>query len=305
MSTVITFANQKGGVAKTTSTFNVTSSLALRGHTVLMIDLDPQASLTIYAGLEPYQQEYSIVDVLRKQSAAGCVVNVRQGLDMITSRIELAGVENELLGRTARELTLAKAVDPLRARYDYILIDCPPQLSTLTINALACADKVVIPCKTDYLAYRGLRQLAETIDTVRSYFRPQLTVAGVLATMFESRAKDDKEILDLLQEEYNVIGVIKRTTQAKKGIYDGVNVDFRQNSSYFNIKIILFYDYKSINPLLLFAFHVSKLALICHLYVLLLSHFWPKCGPGSNKGKRSILFLLTNKLTAKSSILPC
>lgn len=233
MATVLTFANQKGGVAKTTSTFNVGAALAKRGNRVLMIDLDPQASLTIYAGLEPYEQEQTIVDVMKRQNmdARAAIVNIRENLDIITSRIELSAVENELLSRTARELILSRALAPVKALYDYIVIDCPPQLSTLTINALACTDKVIIPCKTDYLAYRGLKQLLETVETVRSYFKPDLEVSGLLATMFESRAKDDNEILELLREEYNVLGVIKRTTQAKKGMYDGLSaVEFAPKS---------------------------------------------------------------------------
>jgi chromosome partitioning protein len=233
MAIVLTFANQKGGVAKTTSTFNVGAALAKRGNKVLMIDLDPQASLTIYAGLEPYEQEQTIVDVMKRQNmdARAAIVNIRENLDIITSRIELSAVENELLSRTARELILSRALAPVKAIYDYIVIDCPPQLSTLTINALACTDKVIIPCKTDYLAYRGLKQLLETVETVRSYFKPDLEVSGLLATMFESRAKDDNEILELLKAEYNVLGVIKRTTQAKKGMYDGLSaVEFAPKS---------------------------------------------------------------------------
>lgn len=233
MATVISFANQKGGVAKTTSTFNVAACLARRGNKVLMIDLDPQASLTIYAGLEPYEHEKTIVDVLRnqRQDIGECIVKIRDNLDIITSRIELSGVENELLSRTARELILSRALDKVKDTYDYVIIDCPPQLSTLTINALSCTDKVVIPCKTDYLAYRGIKQLLETIDTIRAYFKPDIEVAGILATLFESRAKDDQEILDLLKEEYNVLGVIKRTAQAKKGMYDGMSsVEFSPKS---------------------------------------------------------------------------
>lgn len=233
---VITLANQKGGVAKTTSTYNIGAELANRGYRVLMIDFDPQASLTIFAGLEPYEQETSIVDIMKKTTAEPkkVVVNIKENLDIITSRIELAGVELDILNRSTkdeRELILSRAIDPLQDIYDYIVIDCPPQLSTLTINALACADKVVIPCQTDYLAYRGLKQLMETIATIKEYFRPQLEVVGLLATLFDSRVNDDKEILELLHEEYHVIGVIKKAAQAKKGMYDGLaSVDFAPKS---------------------------------------------------------------------------
>ena len=233
MATVISFANQKGGVAKTTSAFNVAACLAKKGKRTLMIDLDPQASLTIYAGLEPYEYDKGIAAVLRspRQDVRECIVEIRECLDIIPSRIELAGAENELLSRTARELILSRALSKVRDGYDFIVIDCPPQLSTLTINALACTDKVIIPCKTDYLAYRGIKQLLETVDTVRAYFKPDIEVLGLLATLYESRAKDDQEILELLREEYTVLGVVKRTTQAKKGMYDGLSsVEFAPKS---------------------------------------------------------------------------
>ena len=198
-----------------------------------MIDLDPQASLTIYAGLEPYEYEHTVVDVLKnpKKDISECIVSIREKLDIITSRIELASAESELLSRPARELILSRAISSVKDSYDYILIDCPPQLSTLTINALACTDKVIIPCKTDYLAYRGIRQLMETIDTAQTYFKPDIEVLGVLATLYDARTKDDKDLLQLLQEEYNVIGIIKRTAQAKKGMYDGrSSVEFAPKS---------------------------------------------------------------------------
>ena len=233
MATVISFANQKGGVGKTTSVFNVGASLASRGYRVLMIDLDPQASLTIYTGLEPYEYENTVVNVLKnpKNNIKECIVPIRGKLSIIPSRIELASAESELLGRPARELTLSRAISSIKDNYDYILIDCPPQLSTLTINALACTDKVIIPCKTDYLAYRGLEALDETLETVKAYFKSDLEVLGVLATMFDARVADDKELLEHYQKNYKVIGVIKRTAQAKKGLYDGLSsVEFMPHS---------------------------------------------------------------------------
>ena len=167
----------------------------------------------------------------QKMRPVDAITHLRDNLDIISSRIELAGVENEILARPSRELILSRALKTVQDIYDFICIDCPPQLSTLTINSLGAANRVIVPCKTDYLAYRGLVQLMETIDTVRAYFNPGIEVVGVLAPLFESRAKDDNDILEVLREEYNVLGVIKRTTQAKKGIYDGLSaVEFSPKS---------------------------------------------------------------------------
>lgn len=225
MATVISFANQKGGVGKTTSVFNVATSLTVRGYRVLMIDLDPQASLTIYAGLEPYEREHTVVDVLKNPNKEihECIASIREKLDIITSRIELASAESELLSRPARELILSRAISSVKDEYDYVLIDCPPQLSTLTLNALACSDKVIIPCKTDYLAYRGLEALTDTVNTVKTYFKPDIEILGILATMYDARVADDNELLEYYKNNYAVIGVIKRTAQAKKGMYDGLS----------------------------------------------------------------------------------
>lgn len=223
MGNVIAFANQKGGVAKTTSTYNVGAALARAGKKTLMIDLDGQASLTISAGLEPYDFEHSIVSALEKDALPleQCIHHLQDNLDIVTSRLELAQLEVVLIGRPVRETILRRAIDPIRSRYDYILIDCPPQLSILTINALASADQVLIPVKTDYLAYRGLEQLLDTVTEIRELVNPQLSILGVIATMYEMRVKDDREILQLLQEKYNVIAAVKKLAIVKKGVYDG------------------------------------------------------------------------------------
>ena len=155
---VIAVVNQKGGVAKTTTTHNLGVALAAAGKKVLMIDLDSQASLTISTGLEPLEMQRTIVDVLRKDAVpiGECVYPITERLHIIPSIIDLAPMEMELLSRASREKILDRALKPVRRSYDFILIDCPPQLSILTINALSCADGVVIPVKTEYLAYRGL-----------------------------------------------------------------------------------------------------------------------------------------------------
>lgn len=221
---VIAIANQKGGVAKTTTTHNLGVALAAQGKRVLMIDLDSQASLTISVGLEPLEVEQTIVDVLRKEGLPlmECVQRLSDRLHIVTSIIDLAPMEMELLSRASREKILDRALRPVREQYDFILIDCPPQLSILTINALSCADGVLIPVKTDYLAYRGLTQLQDSIQDIQELINPGLKVLGVIATLYDTRVADDREILALLRKEYNLLGVIKRLAVAKKGIYDGL-----------------------------------------------------------------------------------
>lgn len=220
---VIAIANQKGGVAKTTTTHNLGAALAAAGKKVLLIDLDSQASLTISVGLEPLEVKRTIVDVLKKDGTPiqESIQQLTEQLHIVTSIIDLAPMEMEMLSRASREKILDRALKPVREIYDFILIDCPPQLSILTINALSCADGVLIPVKTDYLAYRGLTQLQDTIQEVEELINPELQVLGVIATLHDTRVTDDREILALLKEEYNLLGVVKRLAVAKKGIYDG------------------------------------------------------------------------------------
>jgi len=226
MGKIIAVANQKGGVAKTTSTYNIGCSLARKGINTLIIDLDGQASLTISAGLEPFDYDNTIVDVLKKEGTpiAKCIQPLQDNLDICTSRLELAQLEMEMIGRSMRETILKRALEAVKGEYDFILIDCPPQLSILTINALACCDYVIIPVKTDYLAYRGLELLMESINDIKGLVNPSMSVLGVVATMFETRVKDDNEILQALRDKYNVIGVVKKMAIAKKGVYDGRSV---------------------------------------------------------------------------------
>ena len=223
---VIAIANQKGGVAKTTTTHNLGVALAAKGKRVLLIDLDSQASLTISVGLEPLEVKRTIVDVLRKDGVpvGECIERISDRLHIVTSIIDLAPMEMELLSRASREKILDRALRPVRGEYDFILVDCPPQLSILTINALSCADGVIIPVKTDYLAYRGLTQLQDSIQEIQELINPELKVLGVIATLYEKRVADDNEILAALKREYNLLGVIKRLAVAKKGIYDGLAV---------------------------------------------------------------------------------
>ncbi len=222
---IIALANQKGGVAKTTSTYNLGVSLAKRGKQVLLVDLDPQASLTICAGLEPYDYEANIITLLQgTQTPTACIQPIKDNLSIITSSIALASLEVGLVARTMRELILKKALKQISAPYDYILIDCPPQLSILTINALSCADYVLIPSKTDYLSYRGIEQLLDTIAVTREECNDTLEVMGVIATMYEQKIVDSREVLSALSKNYNVLGVTKKLSIVNKGVYDGLAV---------------------------------------------------------------------------------
>lgn len=232
MAKIIALTNQKGGVAKTTSTHNIGVSLSEKGKKVLMIDLDSQASLTISVGLEPLDIESNVVSILTKngKTVKQCIQVLHDNLHIVTSIIDLARLEVDMLSRTSREKILDRALEPIKENYDYILIDCPPQLSILTINALSCCDGVIIPVKTDYLAYRGLSQLQDTIEEIKEDINPKLQVLGVIATMYEKRISDDKAILNMLKKNYNVLGIVKKQAVAKKGLLDGLSV-VEQNPS--------------------------------------------------------------------------
>ena len=197
MPRVIAIANQKGGVAKTTSTHALSAALVERGRKVLAIDLDPQASLTFAMGVEE-EPSPSIHDVMLGKAAIAEILYESNGIDLAPSSIDLAGSEMHLLTRTGREHVLDRALRPVDA-YDYVLIDCPPSLGILTINALTTAGEVLIPLQAETLARRGVDQLLETVGDVRQFTNPDLTVAGAIVTMFDARTRHSQEQLELLR----------------------------------------------------------------------------------------------------------
>lgn len=222
MKGIIAIANHKGGVLKTTTTHNLGAGLAKRGNRVLLIDLDPQASLSISMGKEPMELEVNIYNIFSGDlSAEKCICPVEENLDLIPSNTELAVLEMQLFSRTARETILARAMQKVKGLYDYILIDCPPQLSILAINGLSMADAVIIPSKTDYISYRPIEQLMGTIEEIRRLINPQIYVMGVIASLYEKQVSEHKEVLEVMKENYNVIGIVKKTAEATKGIYSG------------------------------------------------------------------------------------
>jgi chromosome partitioning protein len=204
MARVIAVANQKGGVAKTTSAHTLGGALAERGQRVLLVDLDPQACLTFSAGLDAEALEVSVHDVMLGRAGAADVLVDVGGLHLIPSSIDLAGSEVHLLSRTGREYVLQRALQPLLGAYEVILIDCPPSLGILTINGLTAADEVLIPLQCETLSHRGVGQLLETIDDVRTYTNPTLAVRGVIATMFDRRTKLARQTVAAMRESYGL-----------------------------------------------------------------------------------------------------
>ena len=205
MASVIAFANQKGGVAKTTTVHALGDAFTEMGRSVLLVDLDPQACLTYAAGIDGETLPATLHDVFAGRVAAGSVlVEDPDGPDLIPSSIDLAGAEVHLMAKTGREFVLARALKPLRDRYDYVLIDCGPSLGILTINGLTAADWVAIPFQCDTLSHRGVGQLLETIGDVRAYTNDSLGVLGGVATMFDGRTRLAREVLETVTSQYGL-----------------------------------------------------------------------------------------------------
>jgi chromosome partitioning protein len=198
---VIAFANQKGGVAKTTTTLNLAVAFAERGLRVLAIDLDPQGNLTMSQGLNPDEIERSMFDVLVHKLPLDQVIHPAE-IDLAVSSIDLAGAELALSSMIGRERALEKALVPIKDRYDYVLIDTPPSLGLLTINALVAADGVVVPVQCEYLSLRGLVQLESTLTMVRENLNPSVEIIGILPTMFDPRTIHSREAVEILEENF-------------------------------------------------------------------------------------------------------
>ncbi len=205
MSSVIAFANQKGGVAKTTTVHSLGDALTEMGRAVLIVDLDPQACLTYAAGIDSDTLPATLHDVFAGRTAARSVLVERpDGPDLLPASIDLAGAEVHLMTKTGREFVLARALKPLRGNYDYILIDCGPSLGILTINGLTAADHVIIPFQCDTLSHRGVGQLLDTIGDVRSFTNDSLQVLGGIATMFDGRTRLAHEVLETVARQYRL-----------------------------------------------------------------------------------------------------
>lgn len=203
MAAVFVLANQKGGVGKTTTTYNLGVALADIGQRVLLVDLDPQGGLTYYSGFEPEELGKTIYHCLVRNTPAQEVILTNDyGIDLLPANIDLSLAEFQLVNAPARERRITKIVNELRDHYDFILIDSQPSLGLLTINALAAADQVIIPISCEFLSLRGTRALLKLIAKVRGSLNSKLSVAGLLPTMFDSRTLHGREILDRLITEF-------------------------------------------------------------------------------------------------------
>jgi chromosome partitioning protein len=223
---VIAFANQKGGVAKTTTTLNLAAAFAEEGHRVLCIDLDPQGNLTMSQGIDPETLEQSMFDVLVHDLPLAEVIRHCE-VDIAVASIDLAGAEIAMSVKIGRERSLDKALRPLRDFYDFICIDTPPSLGLLTVNALTAADKVIVPVQCEYLSMRGLLQLQNTLSMIRENLNPEVDIMGILPTMVDTRTLHAQEAIEILEENFGdrVFGArIKKTVRFAEAPVKGMSV---------------------------------------------------------------------------------
>jgi chromosome partitioning protein len=205
MTTTLAIANQKGGVAKTTTVASLGTALVDSGLRVLLVDLDPQSCLTFSLGIDPENLDTSIHQVLLRQAeAADVIMPTEDGPDLLPATIELAGAETALLTRPGREHALRAALEDVADDYDWVLLDCPPSLGVLTVAALSAADSVMIPLQCETLSHRGVGQLLDTVHDVRRYTNKTLRVMGVLPTLFDSRPKHSRAVLETISATYDI-----------------------------------------------------------------------------------------------------
>ena len=234
---IIAMCNQKGGVGKTTSTINLGAALAEHGRKVLLVDLDPQGALSVGLGIPSQGLDRTIYNALMEPATTLADVRVATGipgLDLVPSNIDLSAAEVQLVSEVAREQTLLRVLAPIRAEYDYVLIDCQPSLGLLTVNALTASDGVIVPLECEYFALRGVALLKQTIDKVRERLNPRLEIDGVLGTMYDGRTLHGREVMERLVQAWGDTvfhTVIRRTVKFSDATVAGEPITAYASSS--------------------------------------------------------------------------
>jgi chromosome partitioning protein len=217
--TVLAMCNQKGGVGKTTSTINLGAALAEYGRRVLLVDFDPQGALSVGLGVQPHQLETTIYNLLMEKGVTiDDVIRPTsvEGMDLLPSNIDLSAAEVQLVTEVGREQSLQRTIAPVLDRYDFVLVDCQPSLGLLTVNALACADGVLIPLECEFFSLRGVALLMDTIEKVQDRLNPKLEITGILATMYDPRTLHTREVMNRVVEAFGELvfdAVINRTVR--------------------------------------------------------------------------------------------
>ncbi|MFL6026839.1 MAG: ParA family protein [Friedmanniella sp.] len=217
--TIVALCNQKGGVGKTTTTINLGATLAELGRKVLLVDFDPQGSLSVGLGVNPHTLERSVYNLLlSRDTAVEDVIDATNvpGLDILPSNIDLSAAEIQLVSEVAREQTLLRVLEKVKTRYDFILIDCAPSLGLLTVNALTASDKVIMPLECEFFALRGIALLNDTIGKVQDRLNPRLQILGILGTMYDPRTLHSREVLERVVQAFGervFHTVIRRTVK--------------------------------------------------------------------------------------------
>ncbi len=236
MNRIIAVSNQKGGVGKTTTAINLSACLAEKGKRVLVIDIDPQGNTTSGFGMDKYNLDYTVYELMVGEcTLEDCMIdNVYEQLSIIPSNVNLAGAEIELLDIDEKEYILKKQIDTIKDKFDYIIIDCPPSLNILTINAMTTANTILVPIQCEYYALEGLSQLIHTIDLVKARLNPDLKIEGVVFTMYDARTNLSLQVVENVKEnlEQNIYkAIIPRNVRLAEAPSHGIPINIYEPKS--------------------------------------------------------------------------